>query len=166
MNFDQNKANQAISKLTNPFLLKLYLFNNLPAAWFVGIGLKSLSLEQAEVRLPYSWWSKNPFQSIYFTALLAAGEFSSGVIAAAILKGFKGKISMLVSHVEADFIKKAKGVCIFTSSDGIAILNCIQTAVRTGEAQTIIAKSIATNKSGEVVAEVRVTWTFKLKVES
>lgn len=163
MEFDHLKYEIARRRLLNPLLLKLYLLKSLPAAWFVGLKLKSLSEQEAVVALRYSWWSSNPFGSIYFAALLAAGEFSSGIIAAALLRGYKQRISMLVSGVEADFRKKAKGICTFTCTDGVALQSCIQKAVESGLAQSITCTTTAKNELGEIVAEIRISWTFKVK---
>ena len=161
MEFDQLKFEKARKALLNPLLLRIYLFKNLPAAWFVGLRLIDLNFTGAIVQLRFSWWSSNPFGSIYFAALLAAGEFASGIIAASYLKGYKQRISMLVSHVEADFTKKAIGICTFTCCEAEAIQQCIQKAVETGLAQSIHCSTIAKNESGEQVAEIRVFWRFK-----
>lgn len=163
MKIDLHKVNNSRDKLLNPLLLRLYLLRSLPAAWFVGIRLRCLTSDASVVVLHYSWWNRNPFRSIYFTALLAAGEFASGVIAAILLQGYRQKISMLVSHVEAEFVKKATGICTFTCTDGQALLRCIQAAVDSGAAQKLVCTTEARNEKDELVAVIKVIWSFKLK---
>lgn len=150
-------------KFSNSFLLKLYLFKNLPGAWFMGVRLKSIQLDKAEVLLPYSWRSQNPFRSTYFAAQCAAGEFSTGVLASLILVGYKEKISMLVTHIEAEFYKKATDITTFTCNDGQKLFEIVNEAVKTGESKTFRAESIGTNQQGEIVSKVWITWSFKAK---
>lgn len=153
----------ALKKFENSWLLKLYLLKNLPAAWFMGFSLKSVSLEKAEVLLPYRWRSQNPYRSTYFAAQCAAGEFSTGIIATTILLGFDQKISMLVTNVEAEFVKKATNTITFTCLDGAKFIDTISEAVRTGQGKTFRAESIGTNETGEIVSKIWITWSFKAK---
>jgi hypothetical protein len=150
-------------KFSNSFLLKFYLFSKLPAAWFMGIRLKTIALNKAEVLLPYHWRSQNPFRSTYFAAQCAAGEFSTGILASLILAGFEQKISMLVTHVEAEFYKKATDITTFTCSDGQKLFDTVKDAVNTKEARAFRAESIGTNQQGEIVSKVWITWSFKAK---
>src|SRR5690606_10376148 len=86
--------------------MRLFLLWKLPAAWFMGISVRACDGGQAVVKLPYGWRSQNPFRSIYFAAQCAAGELSTGVLALTHLQG-KPPVSMLVTRVEAEFLKKA-----------------------------------------------------------
>lgn len=152
-----------IKDLTNPWKLSLYLFTKLPAAWFVGIRLRSLTPDEAKVSIKYGWRSQNPFKSIYFAAQCAAAEFSTGALAAMGVQG-RGKISMLVAGMEAEFVKKAVSETTFTCRDGAKILEAIQRAIDTKEGQTVIGETIGTQGvNGEIVSRFRFTWTFKAK---
>lgn len=160
-----NRIAEFQKKFSNSFLLKLFLFKKLPGAWFMGIKLKSIQLDKAEVLLPYSWRSQNPYRSTYFAAQCAAGEFSTGIIASLILVGFEQKISMLVTNIEAEFYKKAVDVTTFTCIDGQKFFDVISEAVKTGEGKTFRAESIGTNQQGEIVSKVWITWSFKAKTK-
>lgn len=70
---------------------------------------------------------------------------------------------MLVIKMDGEYFKKATGITTFTCEDGILIKQAIEDAVSTGEAKTITAKSTGRNNTGEVVAEFKITWSFKLK---
>ncbi len=75
----------------------------------------------------------------------------------------QGPISMLVVSLEADFVKKANTRTTFTCNGGAAFRETIQKAITTGEGQTLTAVSEGVQATGEKVAEVRVTWSFKVK---
>jgi hypothetical protein len=157
------KVEALLKKFRNGWLLKLFFLSKLPAAWFMGFRLKSVSLEKAEIIQPYNWFSKNPYRSIYFAAQCAAGEFSTGIIATAVLEGFEEKIAILVTHVEAEFVKKASNLTTFTCTDGAKFIETIQKAADTGEGQKIRAESIGTNEAGEIVSKIWITWSFKVR---
>lgn len=140
--------------------MRLFLLRKLPAAWFMGIRVRSCDLEKCVVQLPYGWRSQNPFRSTYFAAQCAAGELSTGLLAMAHLQG-KPSVSMLVTNIEADFLKKASETLTFTCSDGAALEAAIQKALDTGEAQTFQAESIGRLPEGVEAARVRITWSFK-----
>jgi Domain of unknown function (DUF4442) len=112
--------------------VRLYLLSKLPAAWFMGIGVKSCSAEQCVVSLPYGWRSQNPFNSTYFAAQCAAAELSTGMLCTGILTEYPGT-SMLVRHIEAEFSKKASLELLFTCGDGALARQNIEEAIATGD---------------------------------
>lgn len=142
--------------------MRLFLLWKLPSAWFMGIRVHSCDLETCVVALPYSWRAQNPFRSTYFAAQCAAGELSTGLLGLAHLQG-KPPVSMLVTHIEADFFKKADKTLLFTCADGPVLDAVVQKAIHTGEAQTITAQSIGTLPDGLEAARIRITWSFKVK---
>jgi hypothetical protein len=144
--------------------MRLFLLWKLPSAWFVGIGVRFCDEQKSLVRLPYGWRSQNPFRSTYFAAQCAAGELSTGILALAHLQG-KPPVSMLVTHVEAEFLKKASATLEFTCEDGKSLEKTIERALETGEAQVFKATSIGRLPDGTEAAKVWITWSFKKKVE-
>ncbi len=151
-----------LRRANTSWIMRLFLFWKLPAAWFMGTRVLSCDLEKCRVALPYSWWSQNPFRSTYFAAQCAAGELSTGLLALSYLQ--EGPpVSMLVTHIEADFLKKASETLTFTCSDGAAFQSTIQKALTTGEAQTFQAESIGTLPDGREAVRVRITWSFRIK---
>ncbi|MFN5008177.1 MAG: thioesterase, partial [Bacteroidota bacterium] len=70
-----------IKKLSSSFWFRIYLAKSLPAAFFAGLRISSLSTSSAVVGIRYSWFSKNPFRSIYFAVLAMAAEMSTGILA-------------------------------------------------------------------------------------
>jgi hypothetical protein len=146
----------------NPFKMWFWLLIKLPAGWFMGFRVKKVTPERSEVTLPYNWRSQNPFNSIYFAAQCAAAEFSTGVLGIAAIRG-RGKISMLVSHVESEFFKKANTTTVFTCEQGQEMFDTVEKAIQTGEAQTIQMISTGVQATGEVVSITKITWSFKAK---
>lgn len=142
--------------------MRLFLLWKLPAAWFMGIGVRFCDGEKAIVRLPYGWRSQNPFRSTYFAAQCAAAELSTGTLALSHLQE-KPPVSMLVTHIEAAFLKKASGTLLFTCEEGRGLEAAIQQALNTGEAQVFRATSIGRLPDGAEAGKVWITWSFKKK---
>jgi hypothetical protein len=152
-----------IDLMKHPVKFRMFLFSKLPSAYFAGVRLHAMTPERCEVSVPYKWFSQNPFRSTYFACLSMAAEMSTGALSMAYLYKIQPKVSMLVTRVEGDFIKKATGLTIFTCEDGELLKQAIFGTIGSGEARTARAKSIGRNKAGEVVAEFHVTWSFKVK---
>ncbi len=163
-------ANPAITRLikqmSNPIVQRAYLIARLPSVWFMRARIERLSPKEAVVRLPFSWRSQNPFRSTYFGAQAAAAELSTGILVALLIQG-QGKISMLVTHMEADFHKKATHTLRFTCDEADAIIQAIQQAQKTGEGQTLTlhSKGIQTLPDGtqEVASTFSFEWSIKVK---
>jgi hypothetical protein len=151
-----------LRNIRSPWKLLFYFLKNLPSAWWWGIRIKSVSPERAEVTLPFNWRTKNPFHSIYFAAMVGAGELSTGVLANLARFG-KGNLSMLVLRQEAEFLKKASSAVTFSCEDGLKVQAAVQKAVESGEPQTVTMLSTGRNEKAEEVARVLITWTFKAR---
>jgi len=92
-----------------------------------------------------------------------AAEMSTGALSMGYLYKKKPTVSMLVIKMEGEYFKKATGITTFTCEDGILIKQAIEEAVSTFESKTIAARSTGRNNAGEVVAEFKITWSFKIK---
>lgn len=128
----------------------------------MGLRVHACDTEQCLVDLPYRWRSQNPFRSTYFAAQCAAGELSTGLLAMAHLQE-KPPVSMLVTHIEAEFHKKASAKLRFACTDGHGLKTAIERTLETGEPQTFVATSVARLPDGQEAARVRITWSFKAK---
>jgi len=149
--------------ITSPIRFRFFLFQKLPAAFFAGLRIHHFDSGKCVVRIRYSWFSMNPFKSIYFAVEAMAAEMCSGMLAFGQVYQRQPKVSMLVVGTQAHFIKKATGTILFSCEDGSVIQNAIDEAIATKEAKTIICKSIGKNEAGETVAEFNFTWSFKAK---
>ena len=116
-----------IRDLKTPWKMRYYFLKKLPSCWFWGVRVKAVSPHNCQVTIPYNWRSQNPFRSIYFAALAGAAELSTGTLALLALQG-RGRISMLITGLEGEFVKKANTLTTFTCNDGEAILQAVQMA--------------------------------------
>ena len=149
--------------ITNKFKFRIFLLKNLPVVLFSGIQIQALTEQQAIISVKQKWFNKNPFQSVYFAALSMAAEMSTGLLAMGNIYKRKPGVSMLVTKMEAVFIKKATGKIVFTCNDGSALTQCVEDAIATGEGKSIVCKSVGTNANNEIVAEFYISWSFKTK---
>jgi hypothetical protein len=159
-----NSNTQAFIKLLkHPVKFRMFLLSRLPNAFFAGVQVKDIDERSCSVTVPYKWFTKNPFRSTYFACLSMAAEMSTGSLCMAHLYKITPAVSMLVVKIESEYFKKATGRTNFICEDGLLIKETIQQAIQTGEARTIRARSVGTNKDGGVVAEFFITWSFKSK---
>lgn len=139
------------------------MLTSLPAALFSGVRVLEVDEHASSIGIRYSWFSKNPFKSIYFACLAMAAELASGVLALVHTTDKHPTVSMLVFNMQASFQKKAVGKIIFKCADGDKIRLAVEQAIATGEGVTCEALSQGFDEEGNCVAEFRITWTFKQK---
>ncbi len=161
-----SNASKFLQLINHPFKFRLFLLAKLPSAFFAGVRVIKADEEKCTVKVPYKWFSQNPFKSTYFACLSMAAEMSTGVLALAHVHKRTPAISMLVQKVEGDFIKKATGITIFTCEDGPIIQQTIEDAITTKEGKIVSARSSGKNAAGEIVAEFIITWSFKERNKS
>lgn len=151
-----------LKDFNTPWKMKLYFLRKLPSCWFWGVRVVKVDQDKGVVSIPYSWRTQNPFRSIYFAALCGAAELSTGLLGVASLPG-QGKVSMLITGLEARFVKKADSRTTFTCTQGAALREAVQRALETGEGQEVVVTSTGRNEAGEAVCELQLTWSFKKK---
>ena len=79
MDLESKRLNIFIKKMTS-WKFFIFLFFKLPMAFIARLRVKKISVNDAVVSVPFSFWNKNPFQSIYFAVLSMAGELSTGIL--------------------------------------------------------------------------------------
>lgn len=146
-----------------PVAFAFFLLRNLPAAYFSGVRVVSATEQECVVKIPYKWFSRNPFRSTYFACLSMAAEMSTGVLALAQVYKRQPSVSMLVVKVESEYFKKATGKTMFTCTCGNDFRVAVEEAIATGESRTVSAVSEGINKEGERVAAFKITWSFRVK---
>lgn len=149
----------------HPLKFSMYLLWKLPIAWLAGVRLKELTPASCVIVVPFKWLSQNPFRSTYFACLGMAAEMSTGLPAMMYVRGaFPKKVSMLVTGMEASFVKKATGKTWFTCEEATIIRDAIARTAATGEPETVTVNSIGRSHDGTVIASFAITWSFKGKV--
>ena len=156
-------AAEFIKLMKHPVKFRLFLLFKLPSAFFSGVRLRDIDAGQCRVRVPYKWFSQNPFKSTYFACLAMAAEMSTGVLGMMQLHKRKPAVSMLVVGLEANYHKKAIERTNFICNDGALIQKAVEETIATGEARIVRATSVGKNTKGEVIAEFFITWSFKAK---
>jgi len=146
----------------NPVKFRLFLLKNLPAAYFSGVRLSSVTEDEAVVFVPYKWFTRNPFRCTYFACLSMAAEMSTGILAMANTYQRSPGISMLVTGIEGKFYKKAAGLTRFICKEGDAIQQTVENVVAAGP-QSIKVLSSGYNAENELIAEFWITWSFKAR---
>jgi hypothetical protein len=144
-------------------MFKLFMLKSLPMGLLAGLRVKEFTGDKCSISVPYKWLNQNPFRSTYFAVLAMAAEMSSGMVAMMHTHNSKPSISMLVTGIEAEFVKKATGLTTFTCESGNEVLQAIERSIITGEGQTIKCISTGRSDSGDVIAKFVVTWSFKAR---
>jgi len=150
-----------IDRVRRPFQFSLYLLWKLPIAWLAGVRVTEIQPEHCTTAVPYHWLSQNPFGSTYFACLGMAAEMSTGLLAMLHVNGSPQRISMLVTGLQASFVKKARGRTWFTCREGEAIRAAVASAAATGEPVSITVNSTGESRDGTLIASFAVTWSFK-----
>mgnify|MGYP000026169060 FL=1 len=149
--------------ITSPIQFKFFLLSKLPAAFFAGLSIQEFTTTKSVVRVKHSWFTQNPFRSMYFAVEAMAAEMASGMLVFGQVYKRQPAISMLVVKMEVDFVKKATGVILFTCDEGEKIQEQINQSIQDGEAKTFICTSTGKNELNETVAVFNITWSVKAK---
>lgn len=146
-----------------PRKINLYMLYKLPAAFFCGVRVVSISEEKAVVKVTHRWVNQNPFKSLYWAVQGMASEFATGILVIQEIKNSNRKISMLVTHQEGRFTKKATGKILFECTNGLLVKEAIQKTIATGDGQIIYLKADGIDSTGELVSQFRYEWSIKVK---
>ena len=151
-----------MSKFSVKNLNKFLLFK-LPSAYFSGIRVTSINEKEAVATVKHKWINQNPFKSLYWATQGMASELVTGVLVSKQIGESGKKISMLVTHQQGTFTKKATGKITFICKDGDLIKNAILKTIETGEGQTIIMSAEGFDEQGDSVSAFEYTWGIKVK---
>jgi len=146
-----------------PSKINRFLLYKLPSAWIAGVRVKEIDNNKATVTAKHKWINQNPFGSMYFAVIAMGSELSTGILVMKKVKESGKNISMLVTHIEADFIKKAKGKVRFICDEGQKINDNIDKAVRTGEGVRFLLNSKAYDQQNDLICHFTFEWSLKVK---
>ncbi len=152
-----------LAQVNTPWKMRLYFLRSLPTLWWWGVRVRRMEAEWAEVTIPFGWRTQNPFRSTYFAALAGAAELSTGLLVLGAIQG-RGRVSMLITQVEAQYTKKATGTVTFRCENGIEVHAAVERAVEDpGTSQVIRSESIGRLPGGQEVARLWFTWSVLAK---
>ena len=146
-----------------PKRVNLFMLLKLPLAYIGGVRVKTLSEEQATVKITHKWMNQNPFKSMFWAAQGMAAEMSTGILVMKAIEDSKENTSMLVTHQEANFYKKATGKILFTCKGGDEIRKAIKMSKQSKEGQVVQLIAEGKNEDGVVVSKFNFEWSLKVK---
>lgn len=149
-------------KVLIPWVLRLGMWRRLPSIAFWGMRIMELTEVRCCVLIPFSWFTQNPFKSIYFGALSGGAELSTGALCEMMIIG-KGNFSMLVTGFRAEFIKKATTNVTFTCDQGKQLSDVLDQMNLAGDTGTLEMIAIGHNTQGELIGKAYIQWSFKRK---
>lgn len=150
-----------IAQMLNPWKFRYFLLLKVPLGLIAGMKLKSLDLNKCEATIRYRWINTNPFKSMYFAALAMAAELSNGSLALLAVYKRTPSVAVIITGMDAQFIKKATGNITFTCEEGHLLFEAADRAAKTGEA--LVQKITTTGRAedGTEVAKFSFYWSFK-----
>ena len=146
-----------------PRKINAFLFFKLPAAYFCGVRVSSISTTTCVTSVKHRWINQNPFKSMFWAVQGMAAELSTGALLISIVTERKRDISMLVAKNQATFSKKARGRITFTCNDGNLIKEAVENTIASGEGQTCSMTSIGRDSNGDIVSTFEFEWAVKLR---
>ena len=146
-----------------PRKINIFLLFKLPAAYFTGIRVTSISKAQSEVKVKFRWVNQNPFKSMFWAVQGMASELTTGILVMQQIAESGKKVSMLVTCQKGEFYKKAIGKITFKCLDGKKVSEAIQKTVSNGEGQVIHLISEGYNEQNEKVSSFEFEWSVRLK---
>lgn len=158
-----SSASELLQMTITPRTINWFMLFKLPLAYIGGVRVKELSRTRAVVNIKHRWMNQNPFRSLFWAAQGMAAEMSTGVLVIQEIRNSGREISMLVTHQEGSFFKKATGRITFTCDDGELVQSAIQQSIISGEGQQIILNSIGKNEDGVEVCSFKFQWSLKVK---
>ena len=139
------------------------MFFKLPLAWIGGVRVKEITDTSCIVKIKHRWMNQNPFKSMFWAAQGMAAEMSTGVLVIQKIQESGKKVSMLVTHQQGSFTKKATGLIRFECHDGELIQQAIEASAKTGEGQVVKMKSTGYNMEKDAVSTFEFEWSLKVK---
>ena len=139
------------------------MFLKLPAAFFSGVRVVEINKNEAKIKVRHRWINQNPFKSLYWAVQGMASEFASGILVMQEIKKSNRKISMLVTHQEGRFTKKAVGKILFSCNEAQKIRDAIENSILTNEGQVIQLNTEGIDEQGDVVSQFTYEWSIKVK---
>jgi len=146
-----------------PRKVHFFMLFKLPLAYLGGVRVTSITETESIIHIKHRWMNQNPYKSMFWAAQGMAAEMTTGVLVMSQIEKSKRSVSMLVTHQEANFTKKATGKIQFICKDGGLVKEAIQKTIATGEGQVVQLTSEGFNEDGVSVSKFQFEWSLKVK---
>jgi hypothetical protein len=163
--FDQKKLRYFQRLLGNRLFFKVAILFQVPMDFIAGMRVRELNEESCKVNVPYRWFNKNPFKSTFWAVLGMAAEMSTGALVKMYTYKLEPSIAIIVGDCTGEFMAKATDLTTFVCNDGKRIAATVKKAIKTGEPQEVLCKTIGYSQEGEEVARFTFTWKMKRREE-
>lgn len=146
-----------------PRKVNWFMLLKLPLGYLSGMRVKEISKTKAVVVIRHKWINQNPFKSMFWAAQGMAAEMCTAVLVMKAIEVSNLKVSMLVTHQEASFLKKATGKIVFSCLGDFEINKAIEKSNQTKEGQVVKLTSEGKNEEGVIVSRFIFEWSLKVK---
>lgn len=147
--------------------LRAFGLFQVPLIYYVRPSVVRLNDDEAVVRIPLGYRTRNHLKSMYFGTLAVGADCAGGLLAFHLIKKAKAKISVVFKAFRADFHKRPTGDVHFTCRDGARIRKQIRETLKGGKRtnQSIVITATTPKISGsEPVATFELTLSLKKTV--
>jgi hypothetical protein len=90
-----------------------------------------------------------------------AAELSTGALVKMYTYKLEPSIAIIVGDCTGEFVAKATDLTTFVCKDGRRIAATVKKAIKTGEPQEVLCRTIGYSQEGEEVARFTFTWKMK-----
>lgn len=135
----------------------------IPLLAFVWPEVLEVSEGRSQLKIPFSYRTKNHLNVMYFGALCMGAEAVIGLHVIDEIRK-EGKIDFLFKDFKSQFLKRAEGDVLFVCDQGEAIRDLVRNARLTKERQTFTFESYAQTPAqtgNEKIAEFSLTLSVK-----
>lgn len=146
-----------------PSKINLFTFTKLPAAYFCGVRVKSITETDCVTTVRHRWINQNPFHSLFWAVQGMAAELATGALVMQGVRASGRSISMLLVNAQGTFGKKATGKITFLCSDGAHFASVLQKTLHTGEGQICKMYAEGRDENGNIVSQFHFEWSVKLR---
>jgi len=138
-----------------------FLVTKLPMCLLAGVKVNKLSEQESATTVPYNFINKNPFNSMYFAVQAMAAELSTGTLV--FLHLDQSKMSVIVTGLKAEYLKKAKSKITFVCKDGDKIVDTINQASKSYDSFSCSMTASGFDSNNDCVSKFEITWSLKRK---
>ena len=149
--------------VTHTAYLRYFGFTKIPLLYYTRPTVIELSDERVVIRIPLRRRTKNHLGSMYFAALAVGADCSVGLLAVALIKQQREKISFIFRDFNAEFYRRATGNVYFSCNQGREIAALVNIAAASDERVELPLHAVATvpSENDQPVARFRLTLSLK-----